>query len=122
MKKQLFILSVLLSFFSLQSCSGQSSGSSSATLKEIASHDSTLIVDVRTVDEFNSGHLENSVNIPLDAIADSVSSLRKYKDVIVVCRSGHRSSKAKDILEQKGFTNVYNGGGWTNLRDIIKKE
>ncbi len=75
-----------------------------------------FIVDVRTPDEFKSGHYKGAINIPL---ADVEKSIAKFGDknrlIVVYCRSGNRSGKAKAILEKNGFTNVINGGG---LKDM----
>ncbi|MCL2596477.1 MAG: rhodanese-like domain-containing protein [Paludibacter sp.] len=91
-------------------------------LEQIALSDSTVIVDVRTPEEFATGHIEKSINIPLDVIAVQNEQLRDYQSIITVCRSGVRSGKAKAILEGLGFKNVFNGGGWQSLDDKMKKE
>ncbi len=75
-----------------------------------------VIVDVRTEREFNSGHINGSVNIPLDKLQKNISKLKKSKPVITCCASGMRSATAKNILTNKGFTEVYNGGSWINLK------
>ncbi|CAG5006118.1 Thiosulfate sulfurtransferase GlpE [Dyadobacter sp. CECT 9275] len=78
------------------------------------------IVDVRSPQEFASGHVEGSINIPLDAINAKVASLQKDgKPVITCCRSGTRSAMAAGILRNAGVT-VYNGGAWENLRRKIQ--
>lgn len=77
--------------------------------------DGALIVDVRTVAEYRSGHIEGSRNIPLDQIASKVKELKKSgKPVITVCRSGARSGMARTTLERAGIT-AYNGGPWNSL-------
>jgi rhodanese-related sulfurtransferase len=86
----------------------------------INSEEKTVIVDVRTMDEFRDGHLEKSINIPLDKISASVEKLRQYDNVIVVCASGMRSDhQAASIIKSKGLQNVVNGGGWTSLNGKI---
>jgi phage shock protein E len=78
-----------------------------------------MIVDVRTPGEFSSGHIKDSVNIPLDVISSRVQELKKKnKPVITVCRSGNRSGSAKSILESAGVE-VYNGGAWDSLQNKI---
>lgn len=76
------------------------------------------IIDVRTKEEFQSGHISGSVNIPLNTLSDKISKISKEKPVITCCASGMRSSSAKNILQSKGFT-VYNGGGWMGLQNKI---
>ncbi len=76
----------------------------------------TLIVDVRTVDEFNlEGHAEGSVNYPLDKIDNYIDTLREFDKIILVCRSGNRANIAKSILIQSGISNVENLGAWQNV-------
>jgi rhodanese-related sulfurtransferase len=80
-----------------------------------------VVVDVRSPAEFKSGHLQGSTNIPLDQIGSQAAKLAAQKvPVIVVCRSGGRSSMAKDVLKNAGV-DVYNGGPWNALRDQISK-
>lgn len=80
----------------------------------VAKH--AVIVDVRTAEEFASGHIEGSRNIPLDSIAAKVSEIKKWNQpVIVCCRSGMRSGQAASLLKQNDIE-VMNGGGWQNLQ------
>jgi phage shock protein E len=74
------------------------------------------IIDVRSVWEFQGGHLSNSVNIPLDKLRDNLSKLDKSQVIITCCASGMRSASVKSILKSNGFVEIHNGGGWTNLR------
>lgn len=74
------------------------------------------IVDVRSPQEFASGHVEGSLNIPLSEIeAKSKGILDPQKPVIVCCASGTRSGMAATILRRNGFQ-VVNGGSWYSLR------
>ncbi|MDP3882691.1 MAG: rhodanese-like domain-containing protein [Candidatus Staskawiczbacteria bacterium] len=77
-----------------------------------------LIVDVRTVDEYNSGHIAGSLNIPLDTIEEAMTWLIKDVPVVVVCESGSRSGVAQQILQAHGYAKVYNGGSWNNFGEI----
>jgi phage shock protein E len=79
-----------------------------------------FLVDVRTAAEFAEGHVKGSVNIPLDRVPAQLAKFNNKSTIIVFCRSGGRSSQAKSILEQNGFTNVVNGGSWTNVNQFIK--
>ena len=77
------------------------------------------IVDVRTPGEYQSGHIGGSKNIPLQVLASKLNVLDKSKPVITCCASGMRSASAKSMLLQKGFSEVYNGGGWTSLQSKL---
>lgn len=77
-----------------------------------------LIVDVRTPEEFEEGHIKGSLNVPLDEIGEAMSWLQKDVPTVVVCASGNRSGQAVMILKANGFKKVYNGGAWDSLRDV----
>ena len=77
--------------------------------------DGAIIIDVRTPDEFASGHISGSQNIPLHQLQSSISKLQaKKKAVITVCRSGARSGMANKLLQKHGLAS-FNGGAWTSL-------
>ncbi|MDP2176154.1 MAG: rhodanese-like domain-containing protein [Bacteroidota bacterium] len=76
----------------------------------------TIIVDVRTVQEWNQdGHANCSVNYPLNELESKVSQLKAYSKIILVCRSGSRANSAKIILEKAGLKNIENKGPWQNI-------
>ncbi|MDP6908112.1 MAG: rhodanese-like domain-containing protein [Flavobacteriales bacterium] len=78
-----------------------------------------LIIDVRTPDEYRSGHITESVNIPLNAIPGKVNELkRKNKAIITCCRSGARSGMAADQLRKAGIE-AENGGPWNSLQGMM---
>ena len=79
-----------------------------------------FLVDVRTPGEFAEGRVKGSVNIPLDKVQAQLAKFKNKKNIIVFCRSGARSSQAKNILQQNGFTNVVNGGTWNNVSQFVK--
>jgi rhodanese-related sulfurtransferase len=78
-----------------------------------------FLVDVRTPGEFSEGSVKGAINIPLDKIGNQTDKLKGKNHIIVFCRSGNRSAQAKSILESKGFTNVTNGGSWTNVKQYV---
>lgn len=78
-----------------------------------------FLVDVRTPSEFASGSLKGAVNIPLDRLLSQLIKFKSKKNIVVFCRSGNRSSQAKIILEQNGFTNVVDGGTLQNVDRTI---
>ncbi|HET8885796.1 MAG TPA: rhodanese-like domain-containing protein [Salinimicrobium sp.] len=79
-----------------------------------------VIVDVRSKAEYESGHIKGSKNIPLQNLSSS-SAIPKDKDkpIITCCASGMRSASAKSQLKAKGYTQVFNGGGWASLNNKI---
>ncbi|WP_396137238.1 rhodanese-like domain-containing protein [Flavobacterium sp.] len=81
----------------------------------------TFYVDVRTPAEFAQGSVKGAVNIPLDQIEKQLAKFKGKKNIVVFCRSGSRSSKAKAILEQNGIINVTNGGSWEDVIEKMKK-
>ena len=78
------------------------------------------LIDVRTQQEYEHGHLQGSVNIPLQQLASSLKHVKKDKPIITYCSSGTRSAVATKMLKSKGYSEVYNGGGWKNLEHKIK--
>ena len=82
--------------------------------------DGAFLVDVRTPGEFAEGHVNGSVNIPLDKVQTQLAKFKNKKNIIVFCRSGARSGQAKNILQINGFTNVINGGTWNNVSQFVK--
>ena len=81
----------------------------------------TFYVDVRTTAEFAQGSVKGAINIPLDQIENQLAKFKGKKNIVVFCRSGNRSSQAKVILEQNGFTNIKNGGSWEDVNAKLKK-
>ncbi|HPH24096.1 MAG TPA: rhodanese-like domain-containing protein [Chitinophagaceae bacterium] len=78
-----------------------------------------VIIDVRSPQEYQSGHLQKSINIPLDQIQKRIAEIKKMnKPVITVCKSGARSAMAKTWLANASIT-VYNGGSWNSLSGKI---
>jgi len=77
--------------------------------------DGALLVDVRTPEEYSAGHIDGAVNIPVAELGSRLSELGDQQGPIVLyCRSGARSAKAKTLLESKGFTSVVNLGAMSS--------
>ena len=79
-----------------------------------------LILDVRTPGEFESGHIDGAVNIPLSRLHTDSIPLDKKAVIVTCCSHGLRSVKAASLLREKGFSNVHNGGAWTDLAEKVK--
>ena len=79
-----------------------------------------MIVDVRTPDEFKSGHVKNAINIPLGTIANNINKLKKHEGpIIAYCRSGSRSSMAVKEMKSYGL-DAHNGGGIGDLQAALR--
>lgn len=81
-----------------------------------------FLVDVRTASEFAQGSVKGAVNIPLDKIPAELSRFKNKKQVVVFCRSGNRSSRAKILLEKNGCRHVINGGTWQNVNRLVNQK
>ncbi len=81
--------------------------------KAIIDSEDVIILDVRTQEEFDSGHIENAVLLPITEITDNAEGILPDKDakILVYCRSGNRSATAARELIRMGYTNVYDFGG-----------
>ncbi|HSZ24510.1 MAG TPA: rhodanese-like domain-containing protein [Cytophagaceae bacterium] len=78
------------------------------------------IIDVRSVEEYKSGHVKNSKNIPLQVIKDHLNEMTSYsKPIILCCASGNRSGQATTFLKSKGVE-CENGGSWREVEDELK--
>ena len=104
--KKLIILFFINSIFSQQ----QILDIDYKKMSEILDRESTVLIDVRTTDEFNSFRIKNSINIDYysKVFLDSISLFKDKKNIILYCRSGRRSYYAAKLLQQKGFNNIYN--------------
>jgi phage shock protein E len=76
-----------------------------------------LLVDVRSPEEYASGHIDGAINIPHDQVADRISEIGsdKGREIVVYCKSGRRAGIAKTALNSAGFEKVLNGGGYDDL-------
>ncbi|MFM6974791.1 MAG: rhodanese-like domain-containing protein [Agromyces sp.] len=82
-----------------------------ATTPSVTVSSSTVIIDVRTPEEYAAGHLENAVNINWEGEFTSViGELPKDGEYLLYCRSGNRAGQAKAFMDSSGYTNVTNLG------------
>jgi phage shock protein E len=70
-----------------------------------------LLIDVRTPEEFTSGHIPGAINISVQTLPDRLSEIPNDQTIVVYCRSGNRSATATQILTDAGFSPVYDLGG-----------
>ena len=73
----------------------------------------SVMIDVRTDEEWNAGHIEGAIHIPLSEIKKDIKNytIPKDEEILLYCRSGNRSGRAKVILDELGYTNTTNIGG-----------
>lgn len=94
--------------------------------EQLANDGNAVVLDVRTDDEVAEGIIPNAIHIDIykgQEFIDEIEALDKSKNYYVYCRSGNRSGKACQIMEQLGFENAYNLEGgmleWTG--DVVDK-
>ena len=107
------ILIIFLLVFVLTGCN-----SSKLDINKLMQENEYVILDVRTKEEYDEGHLVEAINIPYDQINETIE-IDKDKVVLVYCRSGNRSGIAYDILEDLGYK-VYDLGAFNEI-DLPKE-
>ncbi|HBA94040.1 MAG TPA: rhodanese-like domain-containing protein [Ruminococcaceae bacterium] len=91
-----------------------------AGIDEWKNNADAVLLDVRTVEEYQQGHIEGSQNIPLqniEYVKDNITSLDK--PIYVHCLSGSRSAQAVSVLKSMGYTDVTNIGGINAYRGKV---
>jgi len=112
------IIAIAITLFLLTAKAGQiSEKDATAYLKSGA-----LVIDVRTASEFDSRHLTNVINIPLNEIESAVPQRVKDKSQVLLlhCASGMRSGQARKKLNSLGYTNAFNLGSYARAEKILK--
>lgn len=90
-------------------------GKSTNNVAEYIAKDA-VILDVRTLSEFQSGHIKNALHIPVQELGNRFNEVKKInKPVIAYCASGMRSGSATSMLKSQGV-DVINGGGMGSLQ------
>ena len=110
------LLIVLFSILLLAGCGNKVEEKNK--LQEIKNENNYTIVDVRTPEEYQEGHLKDALNIPYDTIDESIN-LDKNKTILVYCKSGARSKKAYNSLTNLGYK-VYDMGAYDKINEFEK--
>ena len=106
-KIAIFLVCALLTGCFLFKGSGGVTGSEARSLVESGAQ----LVDVRTPNEFNNGHIPGAVNIPVQELESRMGELQsKNQPIVLYCRSGVRSSRAASMLKSAGYTEVHDLG------------
>jgi len=91
-------------------------------LNEILKSPVHTIIDVRTKEEFEQGHAEGAINIPVEKVVAEIEKINQMPHPIVLCcESGRRSGQAHIYLSQHGINNTYNGGSWLEIHNFKMK-
>ena len=91
-------------------------------IAEYKTNDGAVLLDVRTSEEYRDGHIDGSVNIPLDRISSVENTIKdKNTPLYVHCYSGIRSGQAVSYLKKIGYENVRNIGGISSYRGKVIK-
>ncbi|MDG9923923.1 MULTISPECIES: rhodanese-like domain-containing protein [unclassified Pseudomonas] len=92
-----------------------------AALKALQRSD-TVLIDVRSEEEFASYALPGAHLIPHEQIAERIAAVApdKHAPIVLYCRSGRRSGIAQDRLQQLGYTQVINAGGYEQLQPLLE--
>jgi rhodanese-related sulfurtransferase len=109
-KHALIIIFVVI----LSACGISSEGYRNVTTeeaKQLIDSKEVVVLDVRTPEEYQDGHIPNAILIPLQELENKLNDLDKEEPYLVVCRSGNRSAQASEILTSNSFANIYNMAG-----------
>lgn len=117
-KRPVFAFDLILFFIIGIVCSSQQSDSLDLSAivqltpqdaSELVNNTSVTILDVRTINEYKAGHIGKAIVIPVQELQERVSEIEHLKNskVLVYCRTGVRSKKALQILQQNGFSQLY---------------
>ena len=74
------------------------------------------LIDVRTAEEYATGHIPGAVNIPLQELGQRLNEVAADQPLVLYCRSGNRSASAATLLIGRGYTGIYNREGITALQ------
>lgn len=116
----ILIIVVAIALFLTISKAGQISAQDAAAYLK----NGALVIDVRSRGEFDSGHLTNAINIPLDQIATAVPERVKDNSQVLLlhCASGMRSGMAQKKLNSLGYTNAFNLGSYGRAKSILQSQ
>lgn len=80
------------------------------------------VIDVRTEEEWQAGHIEGAELVPVDKVAERIEGLiaNKNAPIALYCRSGRRAEQALQILKDKGYTDVVNYGGLEDAKAKVE--
>jgi phage shock protein E len=87
------------------------------TLEQALKDKETVIIDVRTYDEFEGGNVAGSINIPMHDLPSKLDELKNIKNIVLCCASGNRSRMAQNYLNNQDIDTI-DGGSWLNVNRV----
>lgn len=129
--RRIFLVSILALVLAFAGCKSDAPASTTNTTTESAAaptisgeeldkiqednkaKEKVLLIDVRSADEYNAGHVKHAINIPVDELEGRLAEIENFKDksIITICNTGKKSAKAQEILLNNGFKDVKNADG-----------
>ena len=103
---------LLLLVLNVSACADESAMSPAKLAASIEAGKAPLVLDVRTQEEYEAGHVPGAVLIPHDQIETRIAELGQPRALVVYCKSGRRSGLAETVLEKHGFTVQQLDGSW----------
>lgn len=109
-----FVIPLIFLYLIIISNSTNNNAKKNINYKELVQN-GAILLDVRTIPEFNENGLTGAVNLPVDNIMDITNLIpNKETQVIIYCRSGNRSKTAYNKMKQLGYNNIYDMGSYRN--------
>ena len=136
MKKSIYIFMIAVIQLSFMSCSDSQVPEESSKMEEV-NYSEAFLLDVRTPQEYKSGSVDGSVNIPLSELKENIDQIPEDKFILVdpnkvnnllqeKCTDHYRGlwglTSAIELLKEEGFTNLENGVNSSNVRKLLDKE
>lgn len=105
-----FLFTLVMAICLLSGCAAQYKNVNANQFNRLSSQEDIQLVDVRTIEEYEAGHIKGAANINVQdsSFRSEINKLDKNKAVLVYCRSGKRSNDAAEIMKEAGFTKIVN--------------
>src|SRR5690606_4808149 len=102
------LISFIITIVFLSSCAVQYANVKADQFNELSKQNNVQLVDVRTKEEYDTGHIKDALNINVQdsSFLSQIDKLDKNKPILVYCRSGKRSNDATEIMKKAGFTRI----------------
>lgn len=112
-----YFLTLIITLFSTLVSNGQDNLVKHEKIKK----EELIVIDVRTLEEYNNVHIEGAILLPYNELSQKIGDIVKDKDkaVALYCRSGSRSGVALRAMISMGYTNAVNYGGYDNAKRIL---